>query len=57
MNSDGAEHMNAVDLLIKIAIFACFIVFAMCMWFIRRERDKRKKTVDQNVTPPEIRKG
>jgi hypothetical protein len=56
MNSDGNE-IDAVDVLIKIGIFACFVVFAICMWVLRRERDKRKKSGDQNATPPEISRG
>jgi hypothetical protein len=51
MNTDGTEHMDAVDLLLKIAIFVCFVVFAIGMWFIRRERDRRKGDGSQDVTP------
>jgi heme/copper-type cytochrome/quinol oxidase subunit 2 len=51
MNTDGTEHMDAVDLLLKIAIFVCFVVFAIGLWFIRRERDRRKAGEDQNVSP------
>jgi len=36
--------MDAVDILVKVAIFACLVVFVICMWLIRKERDKRKKT-------------
>jgi heme/copper-type cytochrome/quinol oxidase subunit 2 len=45
---DGNEHMDAVDLLIKIAVFVCFVVFAVCIWFIRRERDRRKVSGGKN---------
>jgi hypothetical protein len=57
MSADGAEHMDAVDLLLKIGLFGCFVVFAICMWFIRRERDKRKATRNQDAIPPKISDG
>ncbi len=41
MNPDGTEHMDAVDFLIKIATFACFIIFGVCIWIIKRGRDRR----------------
>jgi hypothetical protein len=50
MNADGTEHMDAVDLLLKVAIFVCFVVFAIGVWFIRRERDRRKADGSQDVT-------
>jgi len=46
------EHMDGVDILIKVAVFACFVAFAICMWLIRKERDKRKNVRGQNATPP-----
>jgi hypothetical protein len=57
MNLDGTEHIDAVDVLIKVGIFVCFVAFGICMWLIRRERDKRKRAGSQNVTPPKISKG
>jgi hypothetical protein len=51
MNADGTEHMDAVDLLLKIATFVCFVVFAIGVWLIRRERTRRKGDVSQDVTP------
>jgi hypothetical protein len=57
MNPDATEHVDAIDVVIKIAIFACFIVFGICMWLIRRERDKGQRTPDQNGKPPEIPEG
>ena len=42
MNSDGNE-VDAIDVLIKIGIFACFAVFAVCLWLLKREKAKRKK--------------
>ncbi|SPE54658.1 hypothetical protein SBV1_1910003 [Verrucomicrobia bacterium] len=49
MNPDGSETTDAVDLLLKVAIFLCFIVFGICLWLIRRERDKRKGQGTQNA--------
>ena len=42
MQADPGQHPDAVDILIKIAIFVCFIVFAFGVWLIRKERDNRK---------------
>ncbi len=49
MNTEGTD---TVDLLIKIAIFGCFVAFAICMWFIKRDRERRKAADDQNLKPP-----
>jgi hypothetical protein len=57
MSPDSPNRMDGVDLLIKIGIFVCFIAFGVCMWFIRRERDKRKRAESKNVTPPKISDG
>jgi len=51
MNTDGAEHIDAIDLLIKVGIFVCFVAFAICIWFLRRERAKRKTAESQKATP------
>jgi len=45
---ESNEHMDAVDILIKVTIFACFIAFAICVWLIRKERDKRKRSGGRN---------
>jgi len=52
MNTDPNEHIDAVDIVIKVAIFVCFLAFAICMWLIRKEREKRKGAGGQNATPP-----
>jgi len=57
MNPDSTEHMDAVDVLIKIGIFVCFVAFGICMWLIRRERDKRKRAGNENVRLPKISRG
>jgi len=43
MNPDGTENTDVVDVLIKVGIFICFVVFGICLWLIRRQRDKEKK--------------
>jgi len=55
MNPEAIDHEDATDFLIKIAIFVGFVVFAICMWLIKRERDRRK-SAGQTVAPPEIPK-
>jgi len=50
---DGTPQTDVVDLLLKAAIFVCFIAFAVAMWFIRVERDRRKKEKDQTPNPPQ----
>jgi hypothetical protein len=54
MSSDGAEPMDAVDLWLKLAVFVCFVVFGICVWFIKRQRDKEKSGGDDGATPPKI---
>jgi hypothetical protein len=54
MNPDDSPPIDAVDVLIKIGIFASFVAFGICVWLIRRERDKRKRTGNQNTAPPRI---
>jgi hypothetical protein len=56
MNPDNTEHLDTTDLLIKAAIIACFIVFGICMWLVKRERDKRKNAGGGNVASPKISK-
>lgn len=54
--TSGTEQMDGIDLLLKLAMGGCFIAFAICIWLIKRERDKRKKTGEQNPPPPKITK-
>jgi hypothetical protein len=30
------------DILIQIGIFGTFLIFALCVWLIKREKDKEK---------------
>jgi hypothetical protein len=57
MNTDGSEHMDAVDLLLKLAVFACFVLFGVCLWLFKQERDKRKSKEDRSVKPPRLPEG
>jgi hypothetical protein len=45
--------MDTTDLLLKLAMFGCFVVFAVAMWFIRKERDKQKNAKGQEAPPRE----
>jgi hypothetical protein len=57
MSPDSPESIDAVDVLLKVGTFVCFVVFGICMWFIRRSRDKQKSTGDQSAKPPKISNG
>lgn len=57
MNPDGTESPDAVDLLLKVGIFFCFVVFAICLWVIRRQRDKEKRAGSEELKPPKLPKG
>jgi len=54
--TSGTEQMDGIDFLIKVAMGGCFIAYAICIWLIKRERDKRKRTGEQNPPPPKITK-
>ena len=56
MNPDGTEHLDAIDVLLKIGIFLCFVIFAVALWFIKKVRDEKAEK-DQNAAPPKIPKG
>ena len=32
-----------IDILIQIGIFATFVIFALCLWLIKREKGKQKR--------------
>jgi hypothetical protein len=46
--------IDAIDLLLSLAIFGCFVIFGVCIWLIRRQRDKQKKGRWESATPPKI---
>jgi len=52
MNPD-TDHPDAVDLLLKGGIFLCFVVFALCLWLIKRKGDQ-KAAKNQTPAPPKI---
>ena len=43
---ENSPHFDIVDFLLAFGIFASFVVFGICMWFLRRELNK-KKTANQ----------
>lgn len=47
--------MDAIDILLTLGIFACFVIFAVCLWLIRRQVQKPKS--EQDTTPPKVPKG
>ena len=54
MNPDGSEHMDAVDLLLKLAVFGCFVVFGITLWLYKRQKEKQKSSGSENAKPPRI---
>jgi phosphotransferase system glucose/maltose/N-acetylglucosamine-specific IIC component len=32
-----------IDILIPIGIFGTFLIFTLCVWLIKREKDKEKR--------------
>lgn len=37
------EQTDIIDTLIKLGIFATFIVFGIAVWLLKKEKDKKKK--------------
>jgi hypothetical protein len=56
MSTENAEHLDVTDILIRVAIFGCFIVFGICMWLIRKERHKRERPQGQDFPPSKSHK-
>ena len=48
-----AKEMDAIDILIQVGIFGSYIVFAVCVWFLRKDLrrwlkiDKKKDTKEE----------
>lgn len=42
METDASSHLDLTDILLGIGIFAAFVIFAVCMWLLRREMNKKK---------------
>ncbi|MDB6123213.1 MAG: hypothetical protein JWQ71_2206 [Pedosphaera sp.] len=38
------QHM--LDILLTIGTFGTFVIFAICIWLIKREKDKAKRAKD-----------
>jgi hypothetical protein len=57
MNTEGVDRMDGVDLLIKVAIFGCFVIFGMSIWLIKRQRNSRRSGEGPNDKPPRIPNG
>jgi hypothetical protein len=51
---EGGEHMDVVDLLTKLALFGCFVIFGVCLLLIKRQRDKQKTHRGESATRPRI---
>jgi len=46
------QRMDMIDVLIKLGIFACFVIFGVAMWILKKERDKeRTENQDRKETP------
>ncbi len=41
-----------IDVLIQIGIFATFIIFGVCIWLIKKEKNKGKKAKEKQPIPP-----
>jgi hypothetical protein len=39
---DDTQKPDVIDIAIKIGIFASFVVFGICLWFLKREMNKKK---------------
>ena len=46
---DDTQQPDLIDLLIKIGIFVSFIVFAICIWVLKREMNKKKAASQKNL--------
>jgi len=46
---DDAQQPDSIDLLIKIGIFVSFVVFGICMWFLKREMNKKKAASQKDL--------
>ena len=53
MNPDGSEHMDAFDLLLKLALFGCFVVFGVTLWLYKRQKEKQKTKGSESAKPHE----
>ena len=42
-----------IDFLIALGMVASFMVFAVCLWLIRTERNRQKMAKKHDALPPE----
>jgi hypothetical protein len=40
-----------IDLLIQMGIAPSFVIFAICLWLLKREKQKQKSAKGQKVAP------
>ncbi|MHC4148220.1 MAG: hypothetical protein ACYSR5_01925 [Planctomycetota bacterium] len=46
------QRMDIIDILIKLGIFASFVIFGVAVWILKKERDKkRSENQDRTETP------
>lgn len=43
-----------IDILIELGMGACFVVFALCLWLLKREKQKQNRTKEQEGAPPKL---
>jgi hypothetical protein len=46
---ETTQSFDLTDFLLALGVFALFVIFGVCMWFIRREMNKKKS--DQKDLP------
>jgi hypothetical protein len=39
---EESPRFDFIDILLGLGIFAGFVIFAVCMWLLRRELNKKK---------------
>ncbi|HWC59441.1 MAG TPA: hypothetical protein VHC44_07080 [Verrucomicrobiae bacterium] len=39
---ESQQHFDLTDILLGVGIFAMFVVFAVCVWLLKRELNKKK---------------
>jgi hypothetical protein len=47
--SDATQAIDRIDLLCAAGIFSCFVAFAVVMWFLKREMNKKKIAVQKDT--------
>jgi len=39
---EESQHSDFIDVLLGLGLFASFLIFAGCLWLLRRELNKKK---------------